>query len=345
MLAFDLLDAAFWNLIIVSETAHQYVPLSLPLFFFFYFPPLSHPALQLPLSSVSKGSWILGAQVQDCRATAQRPWMQKKMRGKPAHIQNYNASISHTDIIPVFYLSPCNSFYILGLCSLAFIQSQPWDTGLYQAHMCALLHLTHISSFVTVTKLARLSWEMCRLWLTVHVWILYFESHTDLSNTDSVKASLSLLSRTETNGELQRGLQLWPDVSALNYLPFYVWSGERLLSHMSPSRCVHFTKKNLKTMFKVCFICTSVRKNNKGTTKWNIHHGCILPRLPERENSETCTPQSDQSLKLHWESFCNNSLILELQHGADVCYRQRKSVKSVPRDANSLKYCFHNCAS
>lgn len=122
----------------------------------------------------------------------------EKGRGEPAHMQNYNASISHTDIIPVFYLSPCNSFYILGLCSLAFIQSQPRDTGLYQAHMCALLHLTHISSFVTVTKLARLSWEMCRLWLTVHVWILYFESRTALSNTGSVKASLSLLSRRET---------------------------------------------------------------------------------------------------------------------------------------------------
>ena len=78
-------------------------------------------------------------------------------------MQNYNASISHIDIIPMFYLSACNSFYILGLCSLAFIQSQPRDIGLYEAHMCALLHLTHISSFVTVTKLARLSWEMCRL--------------------------------------------------------------------------------------------------------------------------------------------------------------------------------------
>lgn len=111
-------------------------------------------------------------------------------------MQNYNTSISHTDIIPMFYLSPCNSFYILGLCSLASVQSQPRDTGLYQAHMCALLQLTHISSFVTVTKLARLSWEMCRLWLTAHVWILYFESHADLSNMGSVKASLTLLSRT-----------------------------------------------------------------------------------------------------------------------------------------------------
>lgn len=80
-----------------------------------------------------------------------------------AQMQNYNTSISHTDIIPVFYLSPCNSFYILGLCSLASAQSQPWDTGLQQAHMCALLQLMHISSSVTVTKLARLSWEMCRL--------------------------------------------------------------------------------------------------------------------------------------------------------------------------------------
>lgn len=119
-------------------------------------------------------------------------------------MQNYNASISHTDIIPMFYLSPCNSFYILGLCSLASIQSQPRDTGLYQAHMCALLHLTHISSFVTVTKLACLSWEMCRLWLTVHVWSLYFESHADLSNTGSVKASFTLLSSTGTMESCRR---------------------------------------------------------------------------------------------------------------------------------------------
>lgn len=39
---------------------------------------------------------------------------------------------SPSDIIPVFYLSPCNSFYISGLCSLAPVQSQPRDTGLYQ---------------------------------------------------------------------------------------------------------------------------------------------------------------------------------------------------------------------
>lgn len=64
-----------------------------------------------------------------------------------------------------------------------------------------------------------------------------------------------------------------------------------------------------------------------------------------KKRSETCIPQSDQSLKLHLESFSNNSLILGLQRGVDVCYLQRKSVKSVPCDANSLKYCFHNCAS
>ncbi|MED6250475.1 hypothetical protein ATANTOWER_018623 [Ataeniobius toweri] len=107
-------------------------------------------------------SWMLSRQVQDCRAAAHRPRILKRKR-RAAHMQNYNALISYTEIIPVFYLSPCNSFYILGLCSLAFIQSLPRDTGLYQAHMCALLHLTHISSFVTVTKLARLSWEMWRL--------------------------------------------------------------------------------------------------------------------------------------------------------------------------------------
>lgn len=258
-------------------------------------------------------------------------------------MQNYNASISHTDIIPVFYLSPCNSLYILGLCSLAFIQSQPRATGLYQAHMCALLHLTRISSFVTVTKLARLSWEMCRLWLTVHVWILYFESHADLSNTDSVKASLGLLSRTETM-ESCRGVcssdqmsRLW---TTFLFFLFEVENNYYLTCHhhavfISPTKPSKWCLRSV----------SSVEKNNKGKTKWNIYHACILPRLPERENSETCTPQSDQSLKLHWESLCNNSLILELQHGADVCYRLRKSVKSVPCDANSLKYCFHNCAS
>lgn len=66
---------------------------------------------------------------------------------------------SPSDIIPVFYLSPCNSFYISGLCSLEPVQSQPRDTGLYQptpptpyvcarvcACVCASLQLTHISS-------------------------------------------------------------------------------------------------------------------------------------------------------------------------------------------------------
>lgn len=92
----------------------------------------------------------------------------------------------------------------MGLCSLASVQSQPRDTGLYQVHMCALLQLTHISSFVTVTKPARLGWEMCRLWLTAHVCILYFESHAGLSNTGSVKASLTLLSSTGSTESCSR---------------------------------------------------------------------------------------------------------------------------------------------
>lgn len=54
--------------------------------------------------------------------------------------------------------------------------------------MCALLQLTPISSIVSVTKPARLSREMGWLWLTAHVWILYFESHAALSNTGCVKA-------------------------------------------------------------------------------------------------------------------------------------------------------------
>lgn len=179
------------------------ISLSCPTFLFqpslspSFSPSPTHTVQQPPLGSASKAP---GSSEHRCRTAGLQPtgpgcW---NRRGEPAHMQNYNASISHTDIIPMFYLSPCNSFYILGLCSLASIQSQPRDTGLYQAHMCALLQLTHISSFVTVTKLARLSWEMCRLWLTAHVWILYFESHADLSNTGSVKASLTLLSSTGT---------------------------------------------------------------------------------------------------------------------------------------------------
>lgn len=155
----------------------------------------------------------------------------------------------------MFYLSPCNSFYILGLCSLASVQSQPRDTGLYQAHMCALLQLTHISSFVTVTKLARLRWEMCRLWLTAHVWILYFESHADLSNTGSVKASLTLLSST---GELQRVLTTF-----LNYLTLYMWvcevEAEKYLTcRYSPVLLV--PKLNLRSMSLACSLFSSVEE-------------------------------------------------------------------------------------
>lgn len=146
-------------------------------------------------------------------------------------MQNYNASISHTDIIPMFYLSPCNSLYILGLCSLAFIQSQPRDTGLYQAHMCALLHLTHISSFVTVTKLARLIWETCRLWLTVHVWILYSESHRGLSNKSSVREPLTLLSKTWATERLRVCNSDHMSLNFLWYLPITLYS------------CVDLTKK------------------------------------------------------------------------------------------------------
>ena len=206
VLASDLADTAFWGLIAVSSTPNQSVlsHFSLPALP----PPLPPPLPPLPPWHIQYSSLLLfhsvskapGSSVHRCRTAGLHPtgpgcW---NGRGKPAHMQNYSASISHTDIIPMFYLSPCNSFYILGLCSLASVQSQPRDTGLYQAHMCALLQLTHISSFVTVTKLARLSWEMCRLWLTAHVWILYFESHADLSNTGSVKASLTLLSSTGT---------------------------------------------------------------------------------------------------------------------------------------------------
>lgn len=234
----------------------------------------------------------------------------------------------------MFYLSPCNSFYILGLCSLASVQSQPRDTGLYQAHMCALLQLTHISSFVTVTKLARLSWEMCRLWLTAHVWILYFESHADLSNMGSVKASLTLLSRTGAM-ESCRGFTALTTCFLIALLSVYLCECVLLLPKLS-----------LGCMLLACSFISSAAKILRGKkNKQNIFHACVLARLPVREKRETCVPWSDQSLKLHQESFSNNSLILGLQRSVDVCCLQRKSVKSVPCDANSLKYCFHNCAS
>lgn len=182
----------------------------------------------------------------------------------------------------MFYLSPCNSFYILGLCSLASVQSQPRDTGLYQTHMCALLQLTHISSFVTVTKLACLRWEMCQLWLTAHVWILYFESHADLSNTGSVKASLTLLSST---GELQRVL-----TTSLNYLTLYMCvcllSRGWILSHTPLFPSVTSTKTESQKHVRGMFLIFLGRENPKGKTKWNIIHVCILARLPARRKKK-----------------------------------------------------------
>lgn len=58
------------------------------------------------------------------------PGMLEQERAGPHAGLHRDTSISHIDIIPMFYLSPCNSFYISGLCSLASVQSQPRDTGL-----------------------------------------------------------------------------------------------------------------------------------------------------------------------------------------------------------------------
>lgn len=185
----------------------------------------------------------------------------------------------------MFYLSPCNSFYILGLCSLASIQSQPRDTGLYQAHMCALLHLTHISSFVTVTKLACLSWEMCRLWLTVHVWSLYFESHADLSNTGSVKASFTLLSSTGTMESCRRfaapTADLWFTLYSV-YVHLYVcvcvWGNQRMNRLLSV-----LLELNFRSVLLACSLFPLVGKIWGGKAKWNIFHARVLARLPEKE--------------------------------------------------------------
>lgn len=105
---------------------------------------LSCPTLLSPLQSLpgthksTAVSEAPGCSEHRCKTAGLHPtgpgcW---NRRGEPVHMQNGDTSISHTDIIPVFYLSPCNSFYILGLCSLACVQSQPRDTGLYQTHMC-----------------------------------------------------------------------------------------------------------------------------------------------------------------------------------------------------------------
>ncbi len=233
----------------------------------FHFLSDTYSTVQQPfLHSVTKAP---GSSVHRCRTAGQHPtgpgcW---NRRDKPAHMQNYNASISHTDIIPMFYLSPCNSFYILGLCSLASIQSQPRDTGLYQAHMCALLQLTHISSFVTVTKLARLSWEMCRLWLAAHVWILYFESHADLSNMGSVKASFTLLSSTGTTESCRRFAALTTCVR-ITLLSVCVcmcaWSRECILSHTLPFLRVAFTKAQFQKHVAGIFLLFLSTENPKG---------------------------------------------------------------------------------
>ena len=177
----------------------------------------------------------------------------------------------------MFYLSPCNSFYILGLCSLASSQSQPRDTGLYQAHMCALLQLTHISSFVTVTKLARLSWEMCRLWLTAHVWILYFESHANLSNTGSVKASLTPLSSTGAGQSCTGSAALTS--TSLNYLTPCTCVWEEDTEHHTPQN------GNLRRMFLACPSSSSAEKIFGEKSERNIFHACILGRLPARRKS------------------------------------------------------------
>lgn len=161
----------------------------------------------------------------------------------------------------MFYLSPCNSFYILGLCSLASVQSQPRDTGLYQAHMCALLQLTHISSFVTVTKLAHLSGEMLRLWLTAHVWILYFESHAGLSNTGPVKASLTLLSSTGTTESCRRVRS--SDHMSLNYLTPYICVCVKSRMNYLTLRCssvLLLPKLGLWSMLLACSFFPSVEK-------------------------------------------------------------------------------------
>lgn len=72
----------------------------------------------------------LGTRVQECRSAPRRSRTLRRERSGPHAGLRRDTSISHIDIIPMFYLSPCNSFYISGLCSLASVQSQPRDTGL-----------------------------------------------------------------------------------------------------------------------------------------------------------------------------------------------------------------------
>lgn len=161
------------------------------------------------------------------------------------------------------------------------------------AHMCALLQLTHISSFVSVTKLARLSWEMCRLWLTTHVWILYFESHAGLSNTGSVKASLTLLSRT--TGSCSEAPELWPHVSELPFPPYTCESEVAYEYYLASHHSLVFPRLYVAGMFPH-FLS---RGNHKGNTKWNMFHRHILARLPLRgkKKAETCVYPDQIS---HW---------------------------------------------
>lgn len=109
------------GLIAVSSTPRSVCPV-----------PLSPvpPTVRQPCRPVCGACRRLGTQVQDCRAAPCRPWKLKQERASPHAGLCRDTSISHIDIIPMFYLSPCNSFYISGLCSLAPVQSQPRDTGL-----------------------------------------------------------------------------------------------------------------------------------------------------------------------------------------------------------------------
>lgn len=109
------------GLIAVSSTPRSVCPV-----------PLSPvpPTVRQPCRPVCGARRRLGTQVQDCGAAPRRPAMLNQERAGPHAGLCRDTSISHIDIIPMFYLSPCNSFYISGLCSLASFQSQPRDTGL-----------------------------------------------------------------------------------------------------------------------------------------------------------------------------------------------------------------------
>lgn len=120
LLAYDLCSySILMGLIAVSRTPPPHPrperPFSLP------FPG---PTYAGPVGGAgNKGAGMRAStpQVQDAETGEIRPTYAGLRR---------DTSISHIDIIPMFYLSPCNSFYISGLCSLASVQSQPWDTGL-----------------------------------------------------------------------------------------------------------------------------------------------------------------------------------------------------------------------